>query len=622
MLPFQAAYLGDPMADSRQEPKVRTAVHPFEAATVGDALFTPGRSMLTAGEAQPRMPTKLQVLVEAVCKAAEELALPASRRPWLPPLPTVLTITDPRLDLRHTGGPAAAYPMGLLDLPAQQRQEPLRFDFDQLSHVLVTGRTRSGRTATLRTLAGVVAVRSSPVDVHLYGLEFRRRSLADLELLPHCGAVTGVDDPDRMQRLLDFLQAEIERRGRLMGACGSLHEHREITRPAEQLPYVVVLCDNYESFYERFSFEDGGRLVERFDWLLREGPARGIHFVVTTDQRATLHRLASVIDAQLVLRPNEQEAKTALRLQGRSPMPEMPPGRGIWGPGPHEVQVALLADSLAGEGQVSALAGIATKAISAARNIPIERLPTRVGALPTSMTTDQAEAQRRRPRLAGTAVATFAVGGLDVTPMDVDLAAAGYTFTVVGPRGSGRSTALLSAVTSLLRTPGNAVRHVVAVAPRRSPLRQLAGSDRVTVLPETQTLSTDVAAALSVVPGPSILVIDDAEMLLDNPVGMQLDQFVRRASDDDRIVLIGGTTIDLLRRFSGWTFEARQSRSGMVLQPASASEGEILDLRLPRSTGAQEQPPPGRGVLAVRGRWVAAQVVLPGSGPGASSTTA
>lgn len=66
-----------------------------------------------------------------------------------------------------------------------------------------------------------------------------------------------------------------------------------------------------------------------------------------------------------------------------------------------------------------------------------------------------------------------------------------------------------------------------------------------------------------------------------------------------------------LRRFSGWTFEARQSRSGMILQPASAAEGELLDIRLPRSTGSQAQTLPGRGVLAARGRWVVAQVLLP-----------
>jgi S-DNA-T family DNA segregation ATPase FtsK/SpoIIIE len=418
--------------------------------------------------------------------------------------------------------------------------------------------------------------------------------------------VAAADDLDRMERLFDFLQAEIDRRGRVMGPYGSLAEQRLRAVPDERMPYVLVLCDNYESFYEKFSYEDGGKLVERFDWLLREGPARGIHFVVTTDQRAALHRLSSVIDAQLVLRPTAQDTHLALGLPARAGLPEMPPGRGFWAAGPHEVQIALLAVSPSGEAQAAELGELAAKASALAQGVPEDRLPPRVAAMPVSITATAAEALRRRSRPPGDAVATFAVGGLDVAPLDVDLRAAGSTFVVAGPRGSGRSTALLSLVTSLLRNASGAGPPIVVVAPRRSPLRNLAGVAGVTLLTETEALAADFAGA-----GPGMFVVDDAELLLDNPVSSQLDRLMRTAADDERVVVIGGTTVDLLRRFSGWTFEARQSRSGFILAPASATDGELLDIRLPRSTGAQGHYPIGRGVLAVRGRWVAAQVVMP-----------
>lgn len=606
VVPFQAGYLGDALGQAPKARRVTTAVRSFTAATVGDPLPTPLR-VATAG-AQPAGPTKLQALVEVMGEAARQLSLPAPRRPWLPPLPATLTLDDPRLEA-HRG--AAAFAVGLLDIPAQQRQEPLVFDFDEMGHVLVSGRTRSGRTTVLRTLGGAAGARSSPADVHLYGLEFRRRSLQDLERLPHCGGVAGADDPDRLERLLDFLHAEIDRRGQVMGSSGSLLEHRQATPREQQLPYVIVLCDNYESFYERFSYEDGGRLVERFDWLLREGPARGIHFVVTADQRAAMHRLSGIIDAQLVLRPTDQDAPPALGAIVRGGLPDMPPGRGFWMAGPHEAQVALLTASPSGEAQARALIELASKASAASQGLAADRLPAKVGALPATITIGQAEALRRRPRsprTGGAPVATFAVGGLDVQPIDVDLAAAGYTFLVAGPRGSGRSTALLSLVVSLVRDSG--VRPVCIVAPRRSPLHALVewSAHGVTVLTSADSLSTQLGPAAE---GARVLVIDDAELLLDNAASFQLDQLVRRASDDERIVVVGGTTVDLARRFSGWTFEARQSRSGLLIQPSSATDGEILDLRLPRSTGAQGQAPPGRGILAVRGRWVAAQVILP-----------
>jgi S-DNA-T family DNA segregation ATPase FtsK/SpoIIIE len=610
---FQAGYLGDALGQEPKARRVPTAVRSFTAATVGEPLPSPLR-FATAG-AQPVGPTKLQALVEAMGEAARQLSLPAPRRPWLPPLPAAVTLDDPRLDQPVAGAGAgagdrgaAAFAVGLLDIPAEQRQEPLVFDFDEVGHVLVSGRTRSGRTTVLRTLGGAVGARSSPGDVHLYGLEFRRRSLQDLERLPHCGGVAGADDPERMERKLDLLHAEIDRRGQVMGSCGSLLEHRQTTPRDRQLPYVIVLCDNYESFYERFSYEDGGRLVERFDWLLREGPARGIHFVVTADQRAAMHRLSAIVDAQLVLRPTDQDAPPALGAIVRGGLADMPPGRGFWMAGPHEAQVALLTASASGEAQARALVELAGKASAAAQGLPRERLPARVGALPASVTIGQAEALRRRPRAAGRPVATFTVGGLDVQPIDVDLAAAGYTFLVAGPRGSGRSTALLCMVVSLVRDAG--VRPVCIVAPRKSPLHALSAwsAHGVTVLTSADSLSTELGPAVE---GARLLVVDDAELLLDNAASFQLDQLVRRASDDERIVVVAGTTVDLVRRFSGWTFEARQSRSGLVLQPSSATDGEILDLRLPRSTGGQGQAPPGRGVLAVRGRWVAAQVIFP-----------
>ena len=106
------------------------------------------------------------------------------------------------------------------------------------------------------------------------------------------------------------------------------------------------------------------------------------------------------------------------------------------------------------------------------------------------------------------------------------------------------------------------------------------------------------------------MIVDDAEMLSDTPASARLDRIVRSASDNDWVIVIGGTTADLSRRFSGWIFDARQSRSGLLLWPSSVADGEVLDIRLPRSTGSGHAPPPGRGILAVRGKWTNIQVFL------------
>ena len=605
LVAFQSGYLGDPAEGGPTIDRARNPVRSFAIGGVGDPVAAdPDAGDGGRDPSSADVPSQLQALVGAIAEAARQLELPVPRRPWLPPLPSIVSMDDPRFAVPL---PVGTFPIGIMDLPHQQLQQPLLLDFDQLAHVLVVGGTRSGRTSTLRTLAGMVAWRATPVDVHLYVVECRRRTMDDLERLPHCGAVVGIDDRDRLDRLFAHLSAEIDRRSTIMGAAGSLHEQRAQAAPGQALPHVLVLVDNYEAFYERFSYEDGGRFVEQFDMLVREGPARGIHFVITTDQRASFNRLSSVIDAQLVLRPTDQDAQLSLGLPSTTDLGDLPPGRGFWAAGPIETQVSLLSPNPAGEAQVAALLALADQA---ARGIGADdpRLPTHVNAMPVSLTVAQAAQRRRLPRPGG-AVTSFAVGGVAVEPIDVDLRAAGYTFVVAGPRGSGRSTALLSLTRSLI-TDGTERISAIVVTPRRSPLRTLEGTPGVTVLSDPATLTAELTEALAWMTGTVALVIDDAEQLLENPVTMKFDQLVRSASDDDRLVVLGGTTADLMRRFSGWIFDARQSKSGLILQPGAPADGEVLDLRLARGTVGGDLPP-GRGILTVRGRWLTAQVALP-----------
>ena len=436
--------------------------------------------------------------------------------------------------------------------------------------------------------------------------------MGDLERLPHCGAVLGVEDVERLERFFLFLETELERRAVVMSRHGSLAEQRALAGADGALPYVLVLCDNYEAFHERFSYEDGGRLVDRFAALLSDGPARGVHFVVTTDRRGLTTKLGNSIDARFLLRPSDREDQLVIGMRGRTMPVDLPAGRGYWYRGPAEAQIALLAQGQTGESQVAAISDLARQASRELASIGPAQLPRRVPPLPGQVTAAEVEAGRRLPRPAGRAVVTLGVGGIDVAPADVDLDAAGSTFVVAGPRGSGRSTALMAVVGSLLA--GDQPMAVCVIAPRRSPLRTLSGRSGVQVLTSIETLAGDLADVLASVSAPLALVVDDAELLLDTPVSARLDRLVRTAGDNGWVVVIAGTTSDLTRRFSGWMFEARQSRSGILLQPGSAADGEVFDLRLPRSTGSIPRPP-GFGILAVRGRWMTLQVMLPAPAP-------
>ena len=62
-------------------------------------------------------------------------------------------------------------PYALADLPRQQVQRPVTWDLENGGHLAVAGAGRTGRTSFLRTLAGTLAARFSPADVHLYAFD-------------------------------------------------------------------------------------------------------------------------------------------------------------------------------------------------------------------------------------------------------------------------------------------------------------------------------------------------------------------------------------------------------------------------------------------------------------------
>jgi S-DNA-T family DNA segregation ATPase FtsK/SpoIIIE len=570
---FQSGFLGNPVNPAASSAST-VAVYAFTAAQAGEP-----RDTAVAVAPAPVAPTGLQALVGAARHAAATMGVPPLRRPWLPPLPALVALDE--LPATVSVGAAA---LGLLDLPAEQRQEALVVDLDAVGNVLISGPPRSGRTTALRTFAASLAGRAAATALHIYVIECRGRSLGDLERLPHCGAVVGLDDVERLERLLGLLAAEVEQR---QGAPGA---------PPSK---IVLLCDNYEAFFDRFAYEDGGRLVERLASLLSTGPPQGVHTVLTSDRRGLTGRLSVVVEARLVLRPVDRDDQAALGLAPGAVDPGMPPGRGYWYAGPAEAQVAVAGNG--SETQLEAIERIADRSQGAGPGAP------RVAVMPRAISAAEAENRRTRPRPSGAAVVTPVVGGIEVQPVDVDLAAVGGTFVVAGPRGSGRSTALVTITGSLLAA---ASLPICVVAPRRSPVQDLQGLPTPPVS-DPDTLGTDLPAAVEEHEGRVAVVIDDAELLLDNAVSARLDRIVRSAADRGGVVVIASTTTDLTRRFSGWMFDARQSRTGLLLTPSGPADGDVFDVRLPRSIGTGPAAPPGRGLLVVRGEWVPAQVILP-----------
>ncbi len=262
--------------------------------------------------------------------AADLAGAVAPASPWLPPLPELVTVAELAGQSAGTRCLPDQVPLGLQDLPAEQRRAVYALDLAADGHLLIVGGPRSGRTSALRTIAAGIGRRPA-TDAHLYALDCGGGGLAVLDALPHCGAIVPRDDVARGARLLAVLDTELTARREVLtsGGFGSVAEQRAAVAPDERLPWLVLLVDSWEGFVHAYDGLDHGRLVEVLMRLLREGPSGGLRIVLTGDRGLLTARAATLIAERLVLRmPDPDSYRLAGIAPGAVPA-HLPPGRAV-----------------------------------------------------------------------------------------------------------------------------------------------------------------------------------------------------------------------------------------------------------------------------------------------------
>jgi DNA segregation ATPase FtsK/SpoIIIE, S-DNA-T family len=550
--------------------------------------------------------TDLSVLVDAICSAARRMDCARQPSPWLPPLPDLVT-----LDEIPAGAPVrevAPIPFGITDVPARQAREAMTLDLAHGGHVVVAGAARTGRSTLLRTIAGSIAARESAADVHIYAIDAGTGALLPLTALPHCGAVVTRDQTDRIERLIGKLRAEITRRQQLLAADGfaGVAEQRARTAdPGQRLPWMVLLLDWWEGYFAAFEKYDYGRLVDGLLQLIREGAAVGMRVVVTTDRLALLGQTGTVFEKRLLLRLNDPSDAGQAHIRERSLPTRQPPGRimmeGV--PDPLEVQVALLDADASGPAQVAALRRLGEQSLARHGSPLGDQRPLRVDTLPARITLSQT--RRLAPGFVPPSPlwALLGAGGDELVPQGLDVRDEGPGLTIAGPPRSGRSSTLVTMAASLLEagTP------VLALTPRRSPLRALLGRDGVLAVLDGETKPDELTAATGGLDR-FVVLVDDAELLFNGPLSAPLEKILASGRDSEHGLIIAGATGDLTRAYSGFIKEALKSRCGVLVAVDSPGDGDLFGVRLPRNAGPG---PLGRGLLVRPGTIAPVQLALP-----------
>jgi DNA segregation ATPase FtsK/SpoIIIE, S-DNA-T family len=377
--------------------------------------------------------TDLKTLVDAVQRASETLSIPPPHRPWLPPLPGAVVLSELKRPAHDGDGQLPPVPYGLEDLPAEHVQRTAAIDFAAFGHLLAAGDRFSGRSQLLRTIAGAIATTVSCADVHIYGIDSGDGTLLPISELPHCGTVATLAQADRATRLIDRLGQELDRRQELLARTRfyTIGDQRSnISRP-QRLPHILVLIDRWESFAEALGEVRYGALTDTIMRILREGQRFGMHLVITGGRAVLTGPLAATAEDKLAFRLADHDDYTLVGLRRRDVPYDIPAGRAFRAGSGTEVQVALLDGGPTGSDQFAALRTLAETTRIRDAHVALAQRPFQVEAADLVSDRFHVGDTQGRP-----------VGREDVLAWLRARHAAGGSVALLGPRRAGKTWVL------------------------------------------------------------------------------------------------------------------------------------------------------------------------------------
>ena len=401
-------------------------------------------------------PTEMKVIVDRLCSFGQ-----TAHQVWLPPLPQALpldSLTGPVGTTKPERGLSAAwwpflgqlrFPIGVLDIPSRQLQQPLVQDFgSEHGNLALVGAPQSGKSAFLRTVMLSAMLTHTPDEIQFICLDFGGGSLAPFERAPHVSGVAGRHDLNRVGRALAEVRQLIAEREAMFRARGidsaaSFRRMRQQGKLPEGLRTadLFLLIDNWGAARGEIDGIDAIVLD-----IANRGLGVAVHVILTANRWADVRmNLRDSFSARLELRLNDPSESEINRRAARV-FRTVSPGRGMAPPG-IQFHVALpridgadTADGLA-EAQEDALERLTANWEGRRAAPPIRMLPERVTV-----------AELAPPEGARPAGVPIGIGENDLAPVYLELNDQDPHLLVLGDSGSGKSAFLRTWVDGLVRS--------------------------------------------------------------------------------------------------------------------------------------------------------------------------
>lgn len=452
---FKTALISVPFVSRSEQALPQTRIREF--TTTGKLIkhqyssISAAPTTLLVDEASD-LHTEMDVVIERL-SIMQERQHQKVHQVWLSPLRKSLPLytifeeylhqplTGERLSSPPPFGPLRL-PLGLVDLPLMQAQEPMWLDFSGSDgHLALVGAPQTGKSTFLRTLITSFMVTHTPIDVQLYCIDLGGGLLRTFQNAPHVGVVCGKAERDKVRRVIRQMRKVIEDREFFFREQGidsmATFRIRRSHGELKEMPFgdVFLMIDNFSQFCMEFDLE--AEVTE----LVATGLTYGVHVVLAANRWAEIRsKVRDNIGTRLELHLNDPlDSEFGKAVAAKIPVGV--PGRGVNKEKvPFQVALPVVDHTLStDDASLAATHRVLETFVTTVRSAwkgevapPIRLLPALVNAesLPTASMADQP---------AGIPL------GLEesrLDPLFVDLIDAGPHFLILGDSECGKTTLL------------------------------------------------------------------------------------------------------------------------------------------------------------------------------------
>ncbi|MGC1273506.1 MAG: DNA translocase FtsK [Planctomycetaceae bacterium] len=206
---------------------------------------------------------------------------------------------------------------------------PLVVDLTKMPHLLIAGRTGTGKSVCLNTLIMSMLMTRSPEDVRMLMIDPKMVELSPYKRIPHLMHPV-ITDMRKAEAVLGWAVDKMEERYDLLARCGVRHldSYNKLSRTErldrmglseldeeakslpERMPYIIIIADEMADMMMTSGKDVEGHIIR----LAQKSRAVGIHLVLAT-QKPTVDVITGLIKSNLPARISFQvSSKTDSRV--------------------------------------------------------------------------------------------------------------------------------------------------------------------------------------------------------------------------------------------------------------------------------------------------------------------